>query len=127
MTQAEQRESARKFINEWRGKGYEKGDTQRFWIALLSDVLGMDNATSRIVFEKEVVINGQTKFIDAYIPETRVMIEQKSLGKDLNKPIAQSGGVMLTPYEQAKNYANNMAVDEAPRWIITCNFSDKGI
>lgn len=124
MTQAEQRESARKFINEWRGKGYEKGDTQRFWIALLSDVLGMDNVTSRIVFEKEVIISGQTKFIDAYIPETRVMIEQKSLGKDLNKPIAQSGGVMLTPYEQAKNYANNMAVDEAPRWIITCNFSD---
>lgn len=124
MTQAEQRESARKFINEWRGKGYEKGDTQRFWIALLSDVLGMDNVTSRIVFEKEVIINGQTKFIDAYIPETRVMIEQKSHGKDLNKPIAQSGGVMLTPYEQAKNYANNMAVDEAPRWIITCNFSD---
>ena len=124
MTQAEQRESARKFINEWRGKGYEKGDTQRFWIALLSDVLGMNNVTNRIVFEKEVVVNGQTKFIDAYIPETRVMIEQKSLGKDLNKPIPQSGGVMLTPYEQAKNYANNMAVDEAPRWIITCNFSD---
>ncbi|MDO4487418.1 MAG: N-6 DNA methylase, partial [Bacillota bacterium] len=124
MTNAEQREAARRFINNWRGKGYEKGDTQRFWMSLLYDVLDMDNVADKIEFEKEVVIDGQTKFIDGYIAETKVLIEQKSLNKDLNKAIPQSGGKLLTPYEQAKNYANNLPVDEAPRWIVTCNFEE---
>ena len=53
MTNAEQRESARKFINAWQGKGYEKGDTQRFWMSLLSDVLGVNNVADKIEFEKE--------------------------------------------------------------------------
>lgn len=124
MTDAEQREAARRFINSWHGKGYEKGDTQRFWMSLLGDVLGVQNVAEKIEFEKEVIIDRQTKFIDGYIASTKVLIEQKSLGKDLLKPIPQSGGKMLTPYEQAKNYANNMAFDEVPRWIITCNFSE---
>ncbi len=124
MTNAEQREAARRFINTWRGKGYEKGDTQRFWMSLLSDVLDMDHVADKIEFEKEVVIDGQTKFIDGYIADTKVLIEQKSLSKDLNKAIPQSGGKLLTPYEQAKNYANNLPVDEAPRWIVTSNFEE---
>ncbi len=124
MTNAEQREAARRFINTWRGKGYEKGDTQRFWMSLLSDVLDMDHVADKIEFEKEVVIDGQTKFIDGYIADTKVLIEQKSLSKDLNKAIPQSGGKLLTPYEQAKNYANNLPVDEAPRWIVTSNFDE---
>ncbi len=99
-----------------------KGDTQRFWMSLLSDVLGMGHAADKIEFEKEVVIGGQTKFIDGYIAGTKVLIEQKSLGKDLDKAIPQSGGRRLTPYEQAKNYANNLPVDEVPRWIVACNF-----
>ncbi|MVX67023.1 methylase [Clostridium chromiireducens] len=124
MTDAQQREAARKFANTWRNKGYEKGDTQRFWIALLSDVLGIENIVDRIEFEKEVIIGGQTKFIDGYIPETRVLIEQKSIGKDLFKAYPQSGGILKTPYEQAKDYAHNLPVDEMPRWIITCNFKE---
>lgn len=124
MTAMEQREAARKFVNTWRNKGYEKGETQSFWISLMTDVLGIDHATDKIIFEKEVIVDGQTKFIDGYIAETRVLIEQKSLGKDLNKKIPQSGGIMLTPYEQAKRYANNLPVDEMPRWIVTCNFSE---
>lgn len=124
MTAMEQREAARKFVNTWRDKGYEKGETQSFWISLMTDVLGIDHATDKIIFEKEVIVDGQTKFIDGYIAETRVLIEQKSLGKDLNKKIPQSGGIMLTPYEQAKRYANNLPVDEMPRWIVTCNFSE---
>ena len=122
MTDAEQREAARRFINTWSKKGYEKGDTQRFWLSFLANVLGVEYATEKIEFEKEVVIGGQTKFIDAYITDTKVLIEQKSYGKDLNKAMAQSGGLMMTPYEQAKNYANNLPFDEIPRWIITCNF-----
>ena len=124
MTNAEQREAARKFINTWRGKGDEKSDAQSFWISLLSSVLGMDSVTDRISFEKKVVIGGQTKYIDAYIPETKVLIEQKSFGISLSKSLPQSGGVMMTPYEQGKNYANNLPADEVPRWIVTCNFAE---
>ena len=124
MTDAEQREAARRFINTWNKKGYEKGDTQRFWLSFLSNVLGVEYATEKIEFEKEVIVSGQTKFIDVYIPDTKVLIEQKSYGKDLTKPIPQSGGFMMTSYEQAKNYANNLPFDEIPRWIITCNFGE---
>ena len=124
MTEAERREAARKFINEWRGKGDEKQDSQRFWLSLLQDVYGMENALRNVQFERRVIVDGQTKYIDAYLQETRVLIEQKGMSKDLTKPEPQSGGIMLTPYQQAKRYANNMPLDEMPRYIVTCNFQE---
>ena len=77
MTDAEQREAARQFVNRWMGKGKEDEDGRSYWIDLLTNVLGMDNVTERLNFEKKVVIDGNTKRIDVYIPETRVIIEQK--------------------------------------------------
>ena len=124
MTEAERREAARKFINQWRGKGNEKQDSQRFWLSLLQDVYGMENAMQNVQFERPVLVDGQQKYIDVYLPETRVMIEQKGMTKDLTKPEPQSGGIMLTPYQQAKRYANNMPLDEMPRYIVTCNFQE---
>lgn len=124
MKDVEQRAAAKAFADNWAGKGYEKGDTHSFWISFLQDVIGLENAVSHIEFEKEVVIDGNTKFIDVYLPDTRVMVEQKSLDKNLNKTIVQSGGTKLTPFEQAKNYANNLPVNESPKWIITCNFGE---
>jgi len=85
MTDAEQREAARQFVNRWMGKGKEDEDGRSYWIDLLTNVLGMDNVTERLNFEKKVVIDGNTKRIDVYIPETRVIIEQKSLGKALDQ------------------------------------------
>ena len=114
MTDAERREAARKFINEWRGRGNEKQDSQRFWMSLLQDVYGMENALQKVQFERPVRVDGQQKYIDAYLPETRVMIEQKGMTHDLTKPEPQSGGIMLTPYQQAKRYANNMPLDDMP-------------
>lgn len=124
MTEAERREAARKFINHWRGKGDEKQDSQLFWVSLLQDVYGMENVKEHVQFERRVIVDGQQKYIDVYLPETRVMIEQKSMTKDLSKPEPQSGGIMLTPYQQAKRYANNMPLDEMPRYIVTCNFQE---
>ena len=86
--------------------------------------MGMENPTERVNFEKKVIVNGNTKRIDVYIPETHVIIEQKSLGKSLDQKIHNSGDVDLTPYEQAKRYNDNLPYDEKARWIITCNFSD---
>lgn len=124
MTDAERREAARQFVNKWRGRGREDEDGRLYWIEFLSNVLGMDHVTDRVEFEKKVVVDGNTKRIDVYIPETHVLIEQKSLGKGLDQKIMNSGSVELTPYDQAKRYNDNLPYDEKARWIITCNFSE---
>ena len=122
MTEAEQRAAATKFYNDWHGIGNEKSDSQRFWIEFFSKVLGIENVTQKIIFEKRVVVDGQTKFIDVYIPETRVLIEQKSIDKELDRKIQQSDGSIRTPFEQARNYAQWMIPNETPLWIVACNF-----
>lgn len=122
MTVTEQRNAATKFYNDWRGVGDEKGDSQRFWIDFLTNVLGIEDVLQKIIFEKRVVVDGQTKYIDVYIPETRVLIEQKSIDKDLNKKMPQSDGSMRTPFEQGRNYAQWMIPNETPLWIVACNF-----
>lgn len=124
MTDAEQREAARQFVNRWMGKGKEDEDGRSYWIDLLTNVLGMDNVTERLNFEKKVVIDGNTKRIDVYIPETRVIIEQKSLGKALDQKIRNSGDVDLTPFEQADRYNGKLTFDERVRWIVTSNFAE---
>ena len=124
MTVAQQREAARQFVNRWRGKGNEDEDGRSYWLEFLGNVMGMENPTERVNFEKKVVVNGNTKRIDVYIPETHVIIEQKSLGKALDSKIHNSGDIDLTPYEQAKRYNDNLPYTEKARWIVTCNFSD---
>ena len=124
MTESERREQARQFIQKWHGKGKEDEDDRSYWLDILQRILGMDNATDRIDFQKKVIVDGNTKKIDAYIPETRVLIEQKSLGVALERKAAQSGDISLTPYEQAKRYNDNLPYDEKARWIITSNFAE---
>ena len=87
MTDAEQREAARQFANKWHGRGNEDEDGRSYWIDFLGSVMGMENVTDRVNFEKKVVVDGNTKRIDAYIPETHVLIEQKSLNKKLDEKI----------------------------------------
>lgn len=112
MTDAEKREAAHQFINRWMGRGNEDEDGRSYWLEFLSNVMGMENPTERVNFEKKVIVNGNTKRIDVYIPETHVIIEQKSLGKSLDQKIHNSGDVDLTPYEQAKRYNDNLPYDE---------------
>lgn len=113
----------KQFIDKWTGRGNEKQDTQQFWNDILYDVLQAPKDTE-IQYEKPVKINGQTKFIDGYLPGTRVLIEQKSLGIDLMKAELQSDGVKLTPYEQGRRYGGYLPFDEQPRWIIDSNFEE---
>lgn len=111
------------FVQRWTGKGYEKGESQRFWLDLLHNVLCVPDATEYIVFEEQVKLD-HTSFIDGYIESTHIMIEQKSLGKDLRKGIKQSDGSVLSPFQQAKRYASELPYSKRPRWIVTCNFSE---
>ena len=110
------------FVQAWRGKGDEKQDTQRFWMELLHMVLGVENPARHLLFEKRVRLEDSTRFIDVYIPETKVLIEQKGMKIDLSKEELQSGGASLTPYNQARRYDNNLPLSEKARWIICCNF-----
>ena len=123
MTDVEQRLAAKKFAETWKDRGYEKGETQPFWIALLGSVFGIPHPENYIKFENQVQLE-HTKFIDAAIPTARVIIEQKSKDIDLTKPEKQSGGDFLTPYGQAKNYADGLEFSKKPRWIVTCNFQE---
>ncbi|MBR6421518.1 methylase [bacterium] len=117
------RKAAKEFADFWKNKGDERQETARFWIGLLEKVLGMENPAERIEFEKKVQLK-HTSFIDAYIPETKVLIEQKSVDTDLRKEVKQSDGAMLTPYRQAKRYADEMPNSLRPDWIVVCNFRE---
>ena len=122
MTDAQQREAARQFFYRWKDKGKEDEHARSYWIELLSDVFGVERVTERVEFEKKVAGEKSKKRIDVYIPETHVVIEQKSLGIPLDKP--QPGHDNKTPYEQAKEYDNLLPYAEKARWIITSNFAE---
>ena len=65
MAEADRRTAIKKFIADWKNKGYEKGESQKFWLALLRDVLAVKNPEQTIDFEKPVKIGKSTKYIDA--------------------------------------------------------------
>lgn len=121
MTELKHRSAIKEFVEYWKDKGYEKGESQKFWISLLRDVLGVEHAEQFISFEDKVHLD-HTSFIDAYIPATKVLIEQKSSDKDLYKAIKQSDGSYLNPFQQAKRYITELPVSQHPRWVVTCNF-----
>ena len=123
MTDAQRRAAAKQFAADWQGKGYEKGHSQSFWLALLQKVYGVEEPDKFITFEDQIMLD-HTSFIDGFIPSTHVLIEQKSLGKELNKPIKQSDGSLLSPFQQAKRYAAELPYSQRPRWIVTCNFAE---
>ena len=117
--------AAAEFAERWKGRGYEKGESQLFWADLLTNVYGVENLPSFIRYEEQVhSMVDSTNFIDGHIPSTKVLIEQKSINKDLREPIKQSSGIMLTPFQQAKQYVANMPRSEHPKWIVTCNFAE---
>lgn len=123
MTEKDQKSAAKAFVAFWKDKGYEKGESQAFWMSLLRDVYGIEHPEQFISFEDQVKLD-HTSFIDGYIDATHVMIEQKGLGKDLRKGIKQSDGSILSPFQQAKRYAAELPYSKRPRWIITCNFAE---
>lgn len=123
MTDKERKTNAKEFAEYWKNRGYEKGESQVFWLSLISQVLGVEKPEKFIRFEDKVVID-HTSFIDGIIPSTHVLIEQKSSGKNLYAGISQSDGSILSPFQQAKRYSAELPYSERPRWIVTCNFQE---
>ena len=126
MTQTEQAKAAKKFSEDWKDKGYEKGESQKFWLDLLCNVFGIKDFANFVYFENQIKEKFEdktiTNFIDIYIPSTKVMIEQKSIDKDLREPIRQSDGTLLNPFQQARKYISGLPLSQHPRWVVTSNF-----
>ena len=123
MTDAQQKAAAKQFVKDWTGHGDEKQETQRFWMALLQKVYGVAEPDKAIEFEVRVKLD-HTSFIDGYIKDTHVLIEQKGMDIDLRKGYRQSDGSMLTPFQQARRYAGYLPHNMNPRWIVVCNFKE---
>ena len=122
MNEIERKNSVEKFVAQWTGCGYEKGEAQSFWLSFLRDVLGISKPEKFIRFEVPVKLKHKS-FIDAFLPDTKVIIEQKSLLENLLQEKLQSDGSILTPYEQAQRYGSSLPYSMRPRWIIVCNFA----
>ena len=123
-TDKQQSAAAAAFAERWKNRGYERGESQSFWIDLLSNVFGIETPSDGFITFEEHRMVDSSNFIDGRIPSTKVLIEQKSLGKDLRKGIVQSDGSLLNPFQQARRYVVSLPVSEHPRWIVTCNFSE---
>lgn len=117
MTTVEQKKNLKDFVERWRGRGYEKGDTQQFWLQLLGAV-GYEQKDS-VLFEQRV---GNGGFIDVWVRDANVMIEQKSIEVDLDKPEPRQGE-MKTPFKQVLDYAEAVPLSEQPSFLVTCNFA----
>ena len=112
-----------RFVNFWENHGDEKSDTQKFWLDLLRNILSLEYPERFIEFEKRVALEHMSH-IDAYIPSTRTIIEQKSFDVNLDKSIMQSDGTSITPFQQAKRYSDWLPDSQRARWIVICNFQE---
>jgi hypothetical protein len=113
----QQRTAAESFAMKWAGRGYEKGDTAPFWIEFLRECLGVTDPDSIARFEKRT----DAGFPDVTIFDAGIIIEQKSIGINLDKPELRQNR-QVTPYGQALSYAQSLPPSQQPRFIITSNF-----
>ncbi|MBQ3444510.1 MAG: SAM-dependent DNA methyltransferase [Selenomonadaceae bacterium] len=109
------------FVAQWQNVDGERANYQKFWLTLVRDVFDIDKPENFVQFEVPVQLEHK-KFIDCYFPDSKVIIEQKNFGVDLEKTITQSDGTKLTPFEQAKRYIIGLPLSMHPKKIITCNF-----
>ena len=79
---------------------------------LIREKFGIINPEEYIEFEKRVDIVHK-KSIDAYVPSTGIIIEQKSPGIDLD-----------AVFVQAKIYHDWLPFSQRGRYIITCDFNE---
>ena len=123
MKEYERKLAAKNFASRWRVVDGERANYQKFWLTLIRDLFGVDKPENFVSFEVPVKL-AHTSFIDAYFPDSKVIVEQKNFGVDLEKEITQSDGSKLTPHEQAKRYITGLPLSMHPRRIVTCNFAE---
>ena len=105
------RANAAHFAEEWRGKGYEKGQTHSFYDEFFR-IFGVPRKDVA-VYEQRVrsLDPGRTGgFIDLFWPGT-LIVEQKSVGRDLDRAMAQ-----------ALDYYGWLPENQRPRHMMVCDF-----
>jgi type I restriction-modification system DNA methylase subunit len=103
------RNRAAKFAKDWENAHYEKGQTQTFYNEFF-EVFGKTRKNVA-VYEKQVAkLSGNTGFIDLFW-SGNLIVEQKSLGRDLYKARTQ-----------ALDYFLKLNEKEKPRYILLSDF-----
>ena len=105
----EVRARAAAFAEDWRGAGYEKGETQSFYNAFF-DVFGVLRRNVARYEERVSKLDNRSGFIDLFWPGV-LLVEQKSAGRDLT-----------TAYEQAGEYFDALPERDRPRFILVSDF-----
>ena len=111
MTAKEQKKAAAEFAAKWLGRGYEKGECQKFWRGLLHDVFGIADPDDWLQYEIPVA----TGYVDAYISRTKVLIEQKGFEHGLADKAAM---------KQAMMYVGAMPDTMPVRYVVLSNFQE---
>ena len=66
LTDAQQRNAAKKFAAEWKGRGYEKGETHAFWINFRQEIYNTLVETSTIQQNFDEFVQENNKIDDEY-------------------------------------------------------------
>lgn len=119
---ANQKQTARKFVERWQqAEGNEDREARSFLIELLQDVLGIKDPTKVLDFERRV----KGRKIDAFYEDMGILLEAKSRKPGILDERRNNGAYGFeTPYEQAKWYANELPSSIKPRWIIVTDFDE---
>lgn len=118
------KQGAIKFVNKWQGRGKEDEDYTDFWYDLLNMVYGVENPWECFKKQAKVLIEGHHKRMDLYVTLSKVVIEQKSLGVDLDEKRKQSDGEPLNAMGQARRYYFSLNKPERGDYIMACNFDE---
>lgn len=113
LAKSEIRRRAVKFSSEWAGASHEKSQAQMFWYELMN-VFGV-KASRVVTFEHRVKtlpnMYGKTDgYVDMFWPG-RLLVEHKSLGKDLDEAMGQAMG-----------YLDGVVDDDMPELVVVCDF-----
>lgn len=121
----DRRGAAKAFVERWQDRGDERQDTQAYWLDLLTSVFDLRNAAEVCRFEHPVktMASSHTGYADLWVEPARLLVEQKGAGIDLAKKELRQGR-MVTPAEQARDYANGIPLSQRPRYIVACNFRE---
>lgn len=113
LSNDEMKYRADNFIKKHKSDKYEKGEAQSYWKDFF-DIFGVDaNQVGEFEFPVVRESTGKPGFIDYYW-RNHLIIEHKSLGKDLDKA-----------FEQAIDYYNSLPKKhEKPRYIIVSDFEN---
>lgn len=109
LNRREIRNRAHAFVLEWQGESREHAEAKPFWEAFFH-VFGVHRRRIASFEEPVKVSESTTGFIDL-LWKGKLLIEHKSLGKDLDKA-----------YGQALDYFPGLKDEELPRYVLVSDF-----